>query len=276
MYNAKKAAQYWGKRIKNFDLETAVLSLSFPPYLNNAYAKWETNTLSNEIGSVKNKTILDIGCGGGRHSIPIAKMGANVTGVDISPQMLAYARKNAKKNRCTKNTNFINSSAWDTGLPSKSFDKVLLLGILEHLPEEYRKLTIKETKRLLKKNGRLYVVINNKNSFFLKSVQKWKKPKQKLSGYYSGLINPKHIISYMESLKFHTVSIQSNLHYSMLLHSIEKIKPTLVSKHDSELIDKFFTNLIKLDIKSKVSGFSKNQFTLEEKFADQFFIILKT
>ncbi len=275
MYNTKKAAQYWGKRIKNYDLETAVLSLSFPSYLNNAYANWESTILKNKIGSVKNKTVLDIGCGGGRNSIPLAKMGAKVTGIDISPQMLDFARKNAKKNKCSKNTIFINSSAWETGLPSKNFDKVLLLGVLEHLPEEYRELTIKEAKRLLKKNGFLYIVINNKNSFFLKSVQKWKKPKQKISGYYSGLMNPKLIIAFMKSLKFNIVSIQSNLHYSMLLHAIEKINPSLVSKLDSELIDKFFTNLIKFDLKSNISKFSGKNQELDEKFADQFFIILK-
>ena len=102
------------------------------------------NILKKEIGNVKNKTILDIGCGGGRNSIPLAKMGAKVTGVDISPQMLDFAKNNSKKNKCSKNTNFILSSAWETNLPSKSFDKILLLGILEHIPEEYRKKTIKE------------------------------------------------------------------------------------------------------------------------------------
>ena len=151
MYNTKKAATYWSKRIKNYDLQTAVLSLSFPEYLNNAYAQWESNILKKEIGNVNNKTILDIGCGGGRNSIPLAKMGAKVTGVDISSQMLDFAKNNSKKNKCSKNTNFILSSAWETSLPSKSFDKILLLGILEHMPEEYRKKTIKETKRLLKK-----------------------------------------------------------------------------------------------------------------------------
>jgi len=275
MYNTKKAANYWGKRIKNYDLETAVLSLSFPSYLNNAYANWESTILKNKIGGVKNKTILDIGCGGGRNSIPIAKMGAKVTGIDISSQMLDFARKNAKKNKCTKNTIFINSSAWDTGLPSNSFDKILLLGILEHLPEEYRKLTIKEAKRLLKKNGLLYIVINNKNSFFLKSVQKWKKPKQNVSGYYSGLMNPDEILSYVKSLKFNLKFIQSNLHFSLLLHAIEKIDPKFVSKNDQKLVIDFFTKMIQLDIKNLPTKILKNKYKLDDKFADQFFIILK-
>jgi len=275
MYNTKKAAQYWSKRIKNYDLQTAVLSLSFPTYLNNAYENWESTILKNVIGNVKNKNILDVGCGGGRNSIPLAKLGAKVTGVDISSKMLDFAKNNSKKNKCLKNTNFILSSAWETNLPSNTFDKILLLGILEHIPEEYRKKTIKEAQRLLKKGGDLYIVINNKNSFFLKSVKKWKKAKQNLSGYYSGLMNPFEILSYVKSLKFKLKSTHSNLHYSLLLHAIEKIDYKLISKKDEDYIDKFFSKMINLDLNSSATNFSKNKSKIDDVFADQFFITLK-
>ncbi len=39
--------------------------------------------------------VLDLCCGQGRHSIALAKTGLNVTGVDLSGEMLAIARKNA-------------------------------------------------------------------------------------------------------------------------------------------------------------------------------------
>lgn len=275
MYNTKKAANYWGQRIKNHDLKTAVLSLSFPEYLNDAYAQWESTTLKKEIGKIKNQTVLDVGCGGGRNSIPLAKMGAKITGVDISPQMLDFAKNNAKKNKCSKNTNFIQSNAWEIDLPSRSFDKILLLGILEHIPEEYRKKTIKEAQRLLKKGGELYVVINNKNSFFLKSVKKWKKPKQNISGYYSGLMNPSEILSYLKSLKLKPKSIQSNLHYSLLLHAVEKIDPNLISKNDQRFVSTFFSNLLQLDMINPSTKVLKNKDKLDDRFADQFFIIMK-
>ncbi len=37
-------------------------------------------------------SVLDIGCGTGRHSIPLAQKGYNVTGIDASSQMLRYAK----------------------------------------------------------------------------------------------------------------------------------------------------------------------------------------
>jgi len=37
------------------------------------------------------KSLLDLGCGTGRHAFPLAKKGYSVTGVDISEEMLAVA-----------------------------------------------------------------------------------------------------------------------------------------------------------------------------------------
>ncbi|HKK16251.1 MAG TPA: class I SAM-dependent methyltransferase [Gammaproteobacteria bacterium] len=42
------------------------------------------------------KSLLDIGCGTGRHIIEFIKLGYNVTGVDISPRMIELAEKNIK------------------------------------------------------------------------------------------------------------------------------------------------------------------------------------
>jgi SAM-dependent methyltransferase len=44
----------------------------------------------------KNSSILDVGCGAGRYSNEFAKSAANVTGTDISPEMLRYAKRNAE------------------------------------------------------------------------------------------------------------------------------------------------------------------------------------
>ncbi|MDO8803072.1 MAG: methyltransferase domain-containing protein [Elusimicrobiota bacterium] len=48
-------------------------------------------------GPVKVKTILDLGCGTGNHALILAKRGYQVTGVDISGNMLALARRKAAK-----------------------------------------------------------------------------------------------------------------------------------------------------------------------------------
>src|SRR3989338_3212642 len=45
----------------------------------------------------KNKTILDLGCGYGRLTIPLAKEGYKIEGIDITPSFIKQAIKNAKK-----------------------------------------------------------------------------------------------------------------------------------------------------------------------------------
>src|SRR5437762_145020 len=44
------------------------------------------------LGDVGGLAVLDLGCGTGRHSIPLAAAGAVVTAVDFSEEMLAQAR----------------------------------------------------------------------------------------------------------------------------------------------------------------------------------------
>ena len=41
------------------------------------------------------QTILDLGCGTGNHAIPLVRRGYHVTGVDLSPGMLAHAKRKA-------------------------------------------------------------------------------------------------------------------------------------------------------------------------------------
>jgi 2-polyprenyl-3-methyl-5-hydroxy-6-metoxy-1,4-benzoquinol methylase len=53
----------------------------------------------NVIGNIKDKNILDLGCGSGKYSIVFAEMGAIVTGVDISKKQIELAQKiNPHKN----------------------------------------------------------------------------------------------------------------------------------------------------------------------------------
>ena len=63
--------------------------------------------LDNEIKELKNdikeaRRILDLACGGGRHSLAMAQHGAEVTGLDIGPAAIASARRRAARERRTQ------------------------------------------------------------------------------------------------------------------------------------------------------------------------------
>lgn len=55
----------------------------------------ECDFIEQEINYDKYTRILDIGCGTGRHSIQLAKIGYNVTGIDLSESQLERARQKA-------------------------------------------------------------------------------------------------------------------------------------------------------------------------------------
>lgn len=55
----------------------------------------EVDFMEKELGFDRGKTILDIGCGTGRHAVELARRGYRVTGVDLSASQLARAREKA-------------------------------------------------------------------------------------------------------------------------------------------------------------------------------------
>lgn len=96
------------------------------------------------------KKILDIGCGYGFTTIHLAKNGAELTSIDISPRMIELTRKNAAFNRVGNGIRTAVMSAQKLEFPGNSFDFVVGLGILHHLNLD---LAGKEIRRVLKPGG---------------------------------------------------------------------------------------------------------------------------
>ena len=75
-----------------------------PEYMENIFTKntdFEVEFIIHELGLVSGDRILDVGCGTGRHSIPLALRGMKMTGLDLSEGMLAEAGKYAEsENAC--------------------------------------------------------------------------------------------------------------------------------------------------------------------------------
>ena len=61
----------------------------------------EVDFIEKEINFNNEAHILDIGCGTGRHSLELARRGYNVTGIDLSPDMIRKARALAVKENLT-------------------------------------------------------------------------------------------------------------------------------------------------------------------------------
>ena len=82
--------------------------------------------------SLKSLEILDIGCGGGLVCEPLARLGADVTGIDADVQAIEVARKHAAQSGLS--VKYLNSAAEDLPHTAK-FDVVLALEIIEHVAD---------------------------------------------------------------------------------------------------------------------------------------------
>lgn len=105
-------------------------------------------------------SVLDIGCGTGNYSLDLARKGLKVTGIDISPGMLARARAKAAKENL--NVKFLLADARQLPFPDKCFDSVIAVSSLEFLPDLREALN--EAYRVLKPGGKLVVGVIGRNS----------------------------------------------------------------------------------------------------------------
>ena len=92
---------------------------------------WED--VKRELGDVKGKKILEIGCSVGSFSVFLAKQGAIVTGIDVGENLILAAKELAKINKV--DCNFKACSAADIKL-DETFDVIIGFAVLHHMSEE--------------------------------------------------------------------------------------------------------------------------------------------
>ena len=106
---------------------------------------------------LKNLKILDLGCGGGLLSEPMARLGAQVTGLDASKNNIRIAQSHALKNKLK--INYIHGSIEKTNFKTP-FDVILNMEIIEHVNNV--DLFIKSCRKNIKNNGVMFVATLNR------------------------------------------------------------------------------------------------------------------
>lgn len=88
------------------------------------------------MGHLEGKRVLDVGCGDGLNAVLFARMGARVTGIDISPGALEVAQRRAEVNGVAGRVTFIGSPIERADFAPGSFDVIWGDGILHHVLDE--------------------------------------------------------------------------------------------------------------------------------------------
>lgn len=102
--------------------------------------------------------LLDIGCGGGLLSEPMARLGAMVTGIDPTARNIAIARHHAEQSGLA--IDYRIETAEDLAAAGKAFDVVLNMEVVEHVAD--LDAFIVDCCRLLKDQGVMFVATLNR------------------------------------------------------------------------------------------------------------------
>ncbi len=103
--------------------------------------------------------VADLGCGSGVFTDLLHRRGCRVTGVDLSPKLIALARRNYA------GIEFLEGDVEHLPFPPSSFDGVLLSGLVHHLPDASR--CAAEVFRILRPGGRFVAFDPNRMNPFM-------------------------------------------------------------------------------------------------------------
>jgi 2-polyprenyl-6-hydroxyphenyl methylase/3-demethylubiquinone-9 3-methyltransferase len=101
--------------------------------------------------------ILDIGCGAGLLSNPLAEEGHSVVGIDLSSTSLEQAKKQDR----TGTVHYLQAAAESLPFAAETFDVVVAMDLLEHVPDPQK--VIQEASRVLKPEGLFFFHTFNRN-----------------------------------------------------------------------------------------------------------------
>lgn len=176
-----------------------------------------------------NSKILDVGCGTGQTAAYLAyKYGANVTGIDVNPTMVAKAKQRIQKNRLP--VKIIQGSIEKTSLPDNHFDFIISESVLSFVNKPR---ALKEIFRLLKGGGRF---IANELTIINRLTEK---EKHEIKQFYrlDSLNTKKDWVALLDEAGFEHIRILKNTYIDSEpeFHFSDDIDPKL-----NEIMEKHF------------------------------------
>jgi ubiquinone biosynthesis O-methyltransferase len=179
---------------------------------------------------------LDLGCGKGNVTVPLAYLGYSMTGIDISPDNIEVAKA---KQITEDNPTFLVADAENLSLKEKSFDFVVCTEVFEHLKHPKNALNL--INKILKENGLLVATVPNGYGIYSLLFDHFRNkvvskifPKIELSDHVQAFTLPR-ISNLLNETGFEILNINHS-DFISFLHIL--VKSTKFSYYDCKLADK--------------------------------------
>ncbi len=174
----KGSKDYWNSMARKYK-SSAILIPGDLEIKNQYYNLLHERVMSKVFSGIpKGSKILEIGCGVGRWSIKLAKMGMDVTATDISKEMVKIAKTNAKREKVK--IGFQVTGADEINSRKNYYDYALSVTVLQHIIDESKRIrAIENLAKSVKKGGRIILlerVGKEIGEFHVKpfTLKKWK------------------------------------------------------------------------------------------------------
>ncbi|MCR4904142.1 MAG: methyltransferase domain-containing protein [Butyrivibrio sp.] len=177
-----RVKKYWNNRAEGFyemrchEIESIKASRWQKEIMNNAPSgnikDLNNKTENNDTKNIQPETlkILDIGCGAGFFEIILGKLGADITGIDLTENMVSKACEMIKHYGLNEKARALQMDAENLSFADESFDMIITRNLTWTLPHPIE--AYGEWKRVLKKGG----VLLNFDAEYAKGAHNLKQP----------------------------------------------------------------------------------------------------
>lgn len=156
--------QYWSTHVNDIEVIRAPLgSAEFLDELEQyRYEKMPYLRRIVTSASLRDKRLLEIGCGPGVDLVQLAAAGARVTAIDLTPEAVSLARQHLAVRGLTATV--LEANAEQLPFEEGTFDVVYSHGVLHHTVDTQRALH--EVRRVLRPDGQAVIMLYHRHSWF--------------------------------------------------------------------------------------------------------------
>ncbi|SEA99283.1 bifunctional 2-polyprenyl-6-hydroxyphenol methylase/3-demethylubiquinol 3-O-methyltransferase UbiG [Alkalimonas amylolytica] len=182
--------------------------------------------ISDQLGGLFGKSVIDVGCGGGILAESMARAGARVTGIDMADEALMVARLHALE--AGVSVNYQQSTAEQFALTAAGqFELVTCMEMLEHVPEPAS--VVQACADLVAPGGTLVFSTINKSwkaySMAIVGAEYLLRLVPRGTHEYAKFIRPSQLMRFVEQAGL-TITAATGLHFNPLNNSF-KVGPGL-------------------------------------------------